>query len=67
VFVEVGYVTRSGFMRQDLDECGEIIADWEGKTKTPGVFVVDVFINRDAAATVMCCPLADLVRRYATV
>jgi thioredoxin reductase (NADPH) len=40
VFVEVGYVTKSGFVRHlvDLNERGEIIADWEGKTKTPGVF-----------------------------
>ena len=68
MFVEVGYVTGSGFVRHlvDLNKRGEIIADWEGKTKTPSVFAVDVFINRGAAATVMCCPLADLVRRYAT-
>ncbi len=40
VFVEVGYVTKSDFVRHlvDLNERGEIIADWEGRTKTPGVF-----------------------------
>lgn len=40
VFVEVGYVTKSDFVKHlvELNERGEIIADWEGKTKTPGVF-----------------------------
>ncbi|MEM0469140.1 MAG: FAD-dependent oxidoreductase [Pyrobaculum sp.] len=40
VFIEVGYVTKSDFVKHlvDLNERGEIIADWEGKTKTPGVF-----------------------------
>ncbi len=40
VFVEIGYVTKSDFVRHlvDLNERGEIIADWEGRTKTPGVF-----------------------------
>ncbi|AFA39587.1 Thioredoxin reductase [Pyrobaculum oguniense TE7] len=40
VFVEVGYVTKSDFVKHlvDLNERGEIIADWEGRTKTPGVF-----------------------------
>ncbi|MFP3266786.1 MAG: FAD-dependent oxidoreductase [Thermoproteus sp.] len=40
VFVEVGYVTKTGFVRHlvDLNDRGEIIADWEGRTKTPGVF-----------------------------
>lgn len=40
VFIEVGYVTKSDFIKHlvDLNERGEIIADWEGKTKTPGVF-----------------------------
>jgi thioredoxin reductase (NADPH) len=40
VFIEIGYVTKSDFVRHlvELNERGEIIADWEGKTKTPGVF-----------------------------
>ncbi|ABL88855.1 Thioredoxin-disulfide reductase [Pyrobaculum islandicum DSM 4184] len=40
IFIEAGYVTRSDFVKHlvDLNERGEIIADWEGKTKTPGVF-----------------------------
>ncbi|MFN3804390.1 MAG: NAD(P)/FAD-dependent oxidoreductase [Pyrobaculum sp.] len=40
VFIEVGYVTKSDFVKHlvELNERGEIRADWEGRTKTPGVF-----------------------------
>ncbi len=40
VFIEVGYVTKSDFVRGlvELNERGEIIADWEGKTSTPGIY-----------------------------
>ncbi|MFN7106186.1 MAG: NAD(P)/FAD-dependent oxidoreductase [Pyrobaculum sp.] len=40
VFIEVGYVTKSDFVKHlvELNERGEIKADWEGRTKTPGVF-----------------------------
>ena len=40
IFVEIGFVASSEFVKHlvDLNERGEIIADWEGKTRTPGVF-----------------------------
>ncbi len=40
VFIEIGYVTKTDFVKHlvDLNERGEIIADWIGKTKTPGLF-----------------------------
>ncbi|MGC9118945.1 MAG: NAD(P)/FAD-dependent oxidoreductase [Thermoproteus sp.] len=40
IFIEVGYVTKTDFVKHlvDLNERGEIIADWEGRTKTPGIF-----------------------------
>lgn len=40
VFVEVGYVTKTEFVKHlvKLNERGEIVADWEGRTDTPGVF-----------------------------
>jgi thioredoxin reductase (NADPH) len=40
VIIEVGYITKSDFVRHlvDVNERGEIIADWEGRTKTPGLF-----------------------------
>lgn len=40
IFIEIGYVTKTDFVKHlvDLNERGEIIADWEGKTKTPGLF-----------------------------
>lgn len=40
VFIEVGYVTKTDFVKHlvKLNERGEIIADWEGKTTTPGLF-----------------------------
>lgn len=40
VFVEIGYVTRTEFLRGfvELNEKGEIIVDQKGRTSRPGVF-----------------------------
>jgi len=40
VFVEVGFTTKTDFVKHlvDLNERGEIVADWLGRTKTSGVF-----------------------------
>lgn len=40
VFVEIGFTIKTDFVKHlvDLNERGEIVADWLGRTKTPGLF-----------------------------
>lgn len=47
IFIEVGYVTRSDFVKGlvELNERGEIIADWEGRTSTPGIYAAGDIVS----------------------